>query len=120
MLGAHQAVSKQALQTAESGATPQHPNCKVHAEVIEALLYACSTWTLRQKHYVELRIMHCRILFGTIGAQRKKSDHWMASYNRGIEITGCRTIETLVRTRSLLWVRALIRTSGVRLTKRTV
>ena len=30
----------------------------VKAEAVEVLLYECSTWTLRQEHYVKLRTVH--------------------------------------------------------------
>ena len=46
----------------------------VKAEAIEALLYRCSTWTLRQEHYAKLRTVHHRVLFRIIGAQRKRPD----------------------------------------------
>ena len=45
------------------------------AEVIKALLYGCSMWTLRQEHYAKLRTVHHRVLLRIIGAQRKRSDH---------------------------------------------
>ena len=92
----------------------------VNAEAIEALLYRCSTWTLRQKHYVKLRTLHHRVLLRIIGAQRKTPDHRMTSYNRALEITGCESIETTLRTRRLLWAGTLLRMSGRRLPKRIV
>ena len=61
----------------------------VKAEAIEAFLYGCSTWTLRQEHYAKLRTVHHRVLLSIIGAQRKRPDHRMTSYNRTLEITGC-------------------------------
>ena len=71
----------------------------IKVEAIEALLYRCSTWTLRQEHYAKLRTVHHRVLLRTIGAQRKRPDHRMTSYNRTLEITGCASIETTLRTR---------------------
>ena len=71
-------------------------------EAIEALLYGCSTWTLRQEDYAKLRTVHHRVLLRIIGAQRKRPDHRMISYNRALEITGCESIETTLRTRKLL------------------
>ena len=44
---------------------------KVKTEAIEALLYGCSTWTLRQEYYSKLGIVHHRVLLRIIGAQRK-------------------------------------------------
>ena len=84
----------------------------VNAETIEALLYGCSTWTFRQEHYAKLRTVHHRLLLRIIGAQRKRLDHRMASYNRALEITGCDSIETTLRARRLLRAGTLIRMSG--------
>ena len=90
----------------------------VKAGAIEALLYGCSTWTLRQEHYAKLRIVHHRVLLRIIGAQRKRPDHRMTSYNRALD--GCESIETMLRTRRLLWAGTLLRMSGGRLPKRIV
>ena len=88
----------------------------VKAEEIEALLYGCSTWTLRQEHYANLRTVHHWILLRIIGAQRKSPDHRMTPYNLALEITRCESIETTLRTRRLMW--AGTRISGGRLPKR--
>ena len=61
----------------------------VKADAIEALLYGCSTWTLRQEHYAKLRTVHHRVLLRIIGAQRKRPDHRMTSYNPSLGITRC-------------------------------
>ena len=90
----------------------------VKAKAIEALLYGCSTWTLRQEHYAKLRTVHHRVLLRIIEAQRKRPDHWMTSYNRALEITRCESIATTLRTRRLLWAGTLIRMSSERLPKR--
>ena len=93
----------------------------VKAEAIEALfLYGCSTWTLRQEHYAKLRTVHRRVSLRIIGAQRKRPDDRMTSYNRALDITGCESIETTLRTRRLLWAGTLLRMSGGRLPKRIV
>ena len=92
----------------------------VEAEAIEALLYGCSTWTLRQEHYANLRTAHHRVLPRIIGAQRKRPDHRMSSCNRALQITRCESIETTLRTRKLLWAGTLIRMSGGWLPKRIV
>ena len=91
------------------------------ADAIEALLYVCSTWTLRQdEHYAKLRTVYHRVLLRIIGAQRKRPDHRMTSYNRALEITGFESIETTLRTRRLLWAGTLLQISGGRLPKRIV
>ena len=92
----------------------------VKTEAIEAVLYGCSTWTLRQEHYAKLRTVHHRVLFRIIGAQRKRPDHWMTSYSHALEINRCESIETTLRTRRLLWAGALIRMSDGRLPNRIV
>ena len=92
----------------------------VKAEAIEALLYGCSTWTLCQEHYSKLRTVHHRILLRISGAQLKRQDHRMTSYNRALEITQCESIETMLCTIILLWAGALIRMSDGRLPKRIV
>ena len=92
----------------------------VKAEAIETLLYGCSTWTLRQEHYAKLRTVHHRVLLRIIGAQRKRPDHRMTSYNRALEITRCESIETTLRTRRLLSAGTLLRMRGGRLPKRIV
>ena len=89
----------------------------VKAEAIEALLYGCSTWTFRQEHYARLRTVHHRVSLGIIGAQRKRPDHRMTSYNRALEITRCESVEITLRTIRLLWAGTLIRMSGGRLPK---
>ena len=91
----------------------------VKAEAIEAPLYGYSTWTPRQEHYAKLRTVHHRILLRIIGAQRKRPDHRMTSYNRVLEITRCESIETTLRTiRLFLWAGTLLRMSGGRLPNR--
>ena len=92
----------------------------VKADAIEALLYGCSTWTLRQEHYAKLRTVHHRVLLHIIGAQRKRPDNRMTSYNRALEITRCESIETSLRTRRLLWAGKLTRMRGGRLPKQTM
>ena len=44
----------------------------------------------------------------------------MTSYNRDLEITGCESIEAMLRMRIFLWVRVLIRMSDGRLPDRIV
>ena len=86
----------------------------VKAEAIETYLYGCSTWTLRQEHYAKLRTVHHRVLLRIIGAQRKRPHHRKTSYNRALEITGCDSIDTTLRTRRLLWVGKFLRMTSER------
>ena len=90
----------------------------VKVEVIKALSYECSKWTHRQEHYAKLRTVHHRVLLRIIGAQRKRTDRRMTSYNRVLEITRCESIETaLLQTRRHLWAGTLPQMSGGRLPK---
>ena len=74
----------------------------VKAKAIEALLYGCSTWILRQRYYSKLHTVRHQILLRIIGAQRKRPDYRMIPYNRALEITRCESIETTLRTRIIL------------------
>ena len=80
----------------------------VKAEGIEALLYGCSTWTLRQENYAKFRTVHHRVLLRIIGAQRKRPDHRMTSYNRALQITRCESIETTLLLLLFLTFSALV------------
>ena len=64
------------------------------AEAIKALLYVCSTLTLCQEHYSQLRTVHHRGLLRIIGAQSKKPGHRMTLYSRALEIGECESVET--------------------------
>ena len=87
------------------------------AEAIEALLYGCSAWALRQEHYMQSSAPYTTgSCFASSGHSVR--DHRMTTYHRALEITRCECIETTVRTRKLLWVGALIWMSGGRLPKR--
>ena len=92
----------------------------VKAEAIKALLYGCSTWTLRQKYYDKLCIVHHWFVLRIIGAQRNILDLHMTSYNRTLKITRCKSIEILLRTKLLLEAGALICMGGGRLPKGNV
>ena len=70
----------------------------VNTEATGALLYGCSMWNLPEEHYVKLRAVHLCVLLRIIGAQRKRSDHRMTSYNRTLKVTLCESIETTLRT----------------------
>ena len=90
------------------------------AKAVEALLYECSMWTLRQEHYAEFCTLHHRVFLCIMAAQCKRPDHQMTSYNGALEITRCESIETTWRTRRLSWTGALFRMSGGRLPKQIV
>ena len=75
----------------------------LQAEVREALLYGCSTWTLLTREYGLLRIQHYRLLLRCVGfRKRKPSDHPL-SYAATLAMTGCESVETTIRRRRLLF-----------------
>ena len=90
----------------------------VKAEVIEALLYGWSTWALRREHCSKHRTEHHLVLLCIIGAQHKRPDHRITSYNRALDRSGYVSIETTLRTRTSLRWGTLIQMSGGRLPNR--
>ena len=90
MLGAHQAVLTGALRPTESRALSQDPDGKGRSN------RSPPVWMQYVDPppgtYAKLRTVHHRVLLRIIGAQRKRPDHRMTSYNRALEITGCESI----------------------------
>ena len=95
-----------ALRLTESCALCQDPDGKVRSN------RSPSVWMQYvdplQEHYAKLRTVHHRVLLRIIGAQRKRPDHRMTSYNRALEMTRYEGIETTLRTRRLLWAGTLL------------
>ena len=116
ILDAHQAVSAGALRPTESRALPQDPNRKGRGnrDPLVWMQYVDPS----QEHYTKLCTVHHRVLLRIIEAQRKRPAHRMTSYNRDLEVTGCKSIETTLQTKRILWAWTLIRISGGRLPKR--
>ena len=118
MMDAHPAVPTGALRPTESRALPQDPNGKGKGNrgpLVWMQYVDPSPETLRQTPHRTPRVLLC-----IIGAQRKRPDHRMTSYNRALEITRCESIETTLRTRRLLCERTLLRMSGRWLPKEIV
>ena len=80
----------------------------VRSEVVETLLYGCATWTPLKGHYAKFRTTHHRMLLRILGC---KSPNMLRilSYKDALQRTECESIETTVRTRRLLWARAVLR-----------
>ena len=74
----------------------------VRSEVVEALLYRCTTWTPLKGHYAKLRTAHQRMLLRILGAWCKSSNKRTLSYKDALQRTECESIETTVRTKRLL------------------
>ena len=89
----------------------------VKAEVVEALLYGCATWTLRKEEFARLHSTHLHVLHTILGA-RRKADHRVLSYREALRATGCESVETTVRKRRLLWAGTVLRMPPTRLPRR--
>ena len=81
----------------------------VRSEVVETLLYGCATWTSLKGHYAKFRTTHHRMLLGILGAWCKSPNKRILSYKDALQRTESESIETTVRTRRLLWARAVLR-----------
>ena len=69
------------------------------------------------RHHARFRTVHHRVLLCIIGAQRKRPDHRMISYNHALKMTGCKSIEATLHTRILLWAGVPIRVGGGQMPK---
>ena len=64
----------------------------LQAEVREALLYGCSTWTLLTRAYGLLRTQHHRLLLRCVGFRKsQRSDHPL-SHAATLAIAGCESV----------------------------
>ena len=90
------------------------------AEVVEAFLYGCATWTPLKDHYAKLRTTHHRILLRILGAWCKSPNTRVLSYKDALQRTECEIIVTTVRTRRLLWAGAVLRMGDHKLPKRVM
>ena len=68
------------------------------AEVIEALLYRCATWTVRSEDFDSLRTAHHKLLLRVVGFSRNdRTGYKPLSYRAVLEMTACARIETTIR-----------------------
>ena len=87
---------------------------------LKTLLYGCATSTPMKGHYTKLRTTHHRMLLRILGAWCKRPNKRILSYKDALQRTECKSIETTVRTRRLLWSGALLRLGDHRLPKRVM
>ena len=92
----------------------------VKAEVVEALLYGCATWTPLKGHYAKLRTTHHRMLLRILGSWCKLPNKRILSYKDALQRTECKGIETTVCTRKLLWAGVVLRMGDHGLPKRVM
>ena len=91
------------------------------AEVVEALLYGCATWTLRPEDYESLRTVHHKLLLRVVGFRRKdRVGYKTLSYREVLGKTKCERIETTIRKRQLWFAGAVARQDDGRLPKRVM
>ena len=91
------------------------------AEVMEAMLYGCSTWTMRSQDFSSLRTAHHKLLLRIIGFRRKdRTVYKPLSYREVLQRTGSERIETTIRKRQLGFAGALVRQGDSRLLKRVM
>ena len=65
------------------------------AEVMEAILCGCATWTMRAQDFSSLRTAHHKLLLRIIGFRRKdRTGYKPLSYREVLERTGSERIET--------------------------
>ena len=100
------------------------PSLKIRifkAEVMEAMLYGCTTWTMRSQYFSNLRTAHHKLLLRIIAFRRKdRTGYKPLSYGEVLEGTGSERIETAIRKRQLGFAGTLVRQGGSRLSKRVM
>ena len=80
------------------------------ADVMEAMLYGCATWTMRSQDFSSLRTAHHKLLLRIIGFRRKdRIGYKPLSYREVLERTSSERIETTIRKRQLGFAGALVR-----------
>ena len=91
------------------------------AEVMEAMLYRCATWTMRSQDFSSLRTAHRKLLLRINGFRRKdRTGYKPLSYREVLERTGFERIKTTIRKRQLGFAGALVRQGDSRLSKRVM
>ena len=89
------------------------------AEVMEAMLYGCATWTMRSQKFSSLRTADHKLLLRIIGFRRKdRTGYKPLSYREVLERTGSERIETT--TRNLGFAGALVQQGDSRLSKQVM
>ena len=91
------------------------------AEVMEAMLYGCTTWTMRSQDFSSLRTAHHKLRLRIIGFLRKDRTGYKPQLYREVFARTCsERIETIIRKRQLGFAVALVRQGDSRLSKRVM
>lgn len=71
---------------------------RCQAEVVETLMYGCTAWNLRSKHYTKLSGAHRQFLTSCTGRKKRTRTNRLLSYTATLFETDCtETIEATVR-----------------------
>ena len=87
------------------------------AEVLEAMLYGCVTWSPRAYHYDRLHRAHHSFLTRCIGWQKRTRTDHLISYLEALVKTRSESIKATLRKRRILFAGAVARTDDTRLPK---
>ena len=91
------------------------------AELMEAMLYECATWTMRSQDFSSIRTAHHKLLLRIIGFRRKgRTGYKPLSYREVLDRTGSERIETTIRKRQVGFAGDLVRQGDSRLSKRVM
>ena len=86
------------------------------AEVMEAMLYGCATWTMFSQDSSSARTAHHKLLLRIIGFRRKdRTGYKLLSYREVLETTDSERIDTTIRKRQHGFAGALVRQGDSRL-----
>ena len=73
------------------------------AEVMEAVIYGCVTWSPSKAVYERLRKVHHQMLLGCLRWRKRKREDHVLSYAKALLRTDSESVETTVRRRSILF-----------------
>lgn len=90
----------------------KHKLIRFKQEVLEVILYACATWTTTKDDINQLTAAHRSFLHRITGFRKSKFDEAgkrLISYKDLLVLTGCESIETLIKRRRLIYAGLVIR-----------
>ena len=90
------------------------------AEVIEALLYRCMTWSPNKPDYDRLRRVHHSMLFRCLGWRKRKRDDHTLLYADALAKTASESIEAIVCERRILFAGFVARMEEERLPQKVM
>ena len=88
------------------------------AEVVETLLYGCTTWSPKKPDYDRLRRVHPSMRLRCLGWRKRKRDDHTLSYADALAQTDSESVEAIVRKRRILFAGFVARMGQERLPQR--